>query len=102
MALASIDYCLASKNHINLIVAGKTLESRWRSMPEAQDDVRAGAAIWTFASDENPDLVLAAAGDYMAKESLLAIKIIKQELPKTKIRFVYVGSMSTGRFGLAK
>lgn len=102
-SLVALDYCLQSQQHINVITAGKTTEPRWRTLSQAQSDLRAGAAIWDFASDEGePDLVLAAAGDYMVKEALYAVKIIKQEAPDLKIRFVYVSALSTGGIGLAK
>lgn len=100
--LVALDYCITSMNHINAIVAGKTEEPRWRTLEQAQADLRAGACQWDFASDDDPDLVLAAAGDYMAKEALLAIKLIKQELPEVKLRFVYVSALSSGVFGLGK
>ena len=46
--------------------------------------------IWKFASDEHPDIVLAAIGDYLTKEALAAIQIIKTELPHVRVRFVSI------------
>ena len=100
--LVALDYCLTSLNHINVITAGKTEEPRWRTLEEAQADLRAGVCQWDFASDDNPDVVLAAAGDYMAKEALLARQIIKHDLPEIKLRFVYASALSSGAFGLGK
>ena len=71
-------------------------------MEEAQADLRAGVCQWDFASDDNPDLVLAAAGDYMVKEVLFARQIIKTDLPDTKLRVVYASALSSGAFGLGK
>ncbi len=56
-------------------------------------------AIWKFASDENPDIVFAAAGDYLTKESLAAIDILKSFAPDVKIRFVNVTTISYSGFG---
>ncbi len=100
--LVALDYCITSFNHINVITSGKTEEPRWRTLEEAQADLRAGVCQWDFASDDNPDLVLAAAGDYMVKEVLFARQIIKTDLPDTKLRVVYASALSSGAFGLGK
>lgn len=100
--IVALDYCLTSMNHVNVITSGKTEEPRWRTLEEAQADLRAGVCQWDFASDDNPDVAVAAAGDYMAKEALYAIKLLKQDLPEVKLRFVYASALSTGAFGLGK
>ena len=100
--MVAMDYCVTSRNHVNVITSGKTEEPRWRTLEEAQADLRAGVCQWDFASDADPDLVLAAAGDYMAKETLYAIQLLKKDLPEVKLRFVYASALSTGVFGLGK
>lgn len=45
---------------------------------------------WDFASEENPDIVFCGIGDYMTKEALAAIDLLKQELPTVRSRFVNV------------
>lgn len=82
--------CLASKNEINVIVAGKTLEPRWLTPELAQKEVEKGLMTWDFASDENPDLVFVGIGDYLTKEALAAISILKDSVPEVKLRFVNV------------
>ena len=100
--MVALDYCITSFNHVNVITSGKTEEPRWRTLEEAQADLRAGVCRWDFASDDDPDVVLAACGDYMAKEALYAIRLLKKDVPEAKLRFVYASALSTGAFGLGK
>ncbi len=92
--LAVLKHCLKSKNRINIIVAGKTLEPRWLTPQQAEEELKHGMMIWDFASDKNPDIIFSAIGDYMTKESLAAISILKIEAPEIKIRFVNVIELS--------
>jgi xylulose-5-phosphate/fructose-6-phosphate phosphoketolase len=89
-AVAVMKTCLESKSQINVIVGGKTDDPVWLTPEEAEAEVKAGISIWGFASDENPDIVLAASGNYMVKESLAAIDLAKQEHPELRTRFVDV------------
>ena len=93
-ALVVLKECLASKNKINIIVAGKTLEPRWLTPELAAEELKRGMMIWDFASEENPHIVFAAAGDYLTKEALAAIGIVKSETPEIKVRFVNVMELS--------
>lgn len=93
-SLVVLKECLESKNKINIIVAGKTLEPRWLTPELAQKELNDGMMIWDFASEENPHIVFAAAGDYLTKESLAAIGIVKNEAPEIKVRFVNVMELS--------
>ena len=49
---------------------------------------------WDFASDPEPDIVISAAGDYLTKECLAAIDIVKNEAPEIKMRFVNIMELS--------
>jgi xylulose-5-phosphate/fructose-6-phosphate phosphoketolase len=101
--LAVLEHCLASTRQINIIVAGKTLEPRWLTPQLAKKAVEAGIMTWDFASDDNPDIVLAAAGDYLTKESLAAISIVKKEWPDIRLRFLNILSLTScglGRGGM--
>jgi len=96
-ALAVIERMLSSKNEINVLSAGKTLEPRWRTVDQAKEDLKKGIAIWDFASDENPDIVFAGVGDYMTREALAAVEILKKEVPNLRVRFVNINTLgSTG------
>lgn len=97
--LAVLDHVLGSKNEINVIVAGKTPEPKWRTIEEAQDDLREGLRIWDFASDDDPHVVYAGVGDYMTKECLAAIELVKQEVPEIRVRFVNIVSLSAMGMG---
>jgi xylulose-5-phosphate/fructose-6-phosphate phosphoketolase len=94
-AVHTLKDCLATKNSINIIVAGKTDEPQWLTKEEARTQSDQGVMTWNFASDENPDIVIAVAGDYLVKEGLAAIKLAKAEYPSLKVRFVSVLQLSS-------
>ena len=93
-ALTVLKECMESKNRINIIIAGKTLEPRWLTSELAAQEVKDGLMVWNFVSEENPHIIFAAAGDYLTKESLAAIDIVKREAPEIKVRFVSVMELS--------
>ncbi len=97
--LAVLEQTLSSQRQINVIVAGKTFEPRWLTVDQARQNVRAGVSTWDFASDPDPQLVFAAAGDYLTKEALAAIDIIKTERPDVRLRFVSVMSLTSCGLG---
>jgi len=92
--LVCLHHCLASKNGINVVVAGKTLEPRWLTLELAEQEIKRGLMIWDFASDSDPDIVLSAAGDYLTKEALAAIDLVKQEAADVRLRFVNIMALS--------
>lgn len=98
-SLAVIEKSLESHDGINVIVAGKTLEPRWIGVDEAKEQLDDGVGIWKFASDENPDIVFSGIGDYVTKEALAAVDLLKSEAPEINIRFVNVMTLSKSGFG---
>lgn len=56
---------------------------------------------WDFASDEDPHVVLTAAGDYLTTESLAAIDIVKTDFPNARLRFVNIMSLASCGLGTA-
>lgn len=98
-ALVVLDHCLKSKNCINIIVAGKTLEPRWLTPELAKQELERGMMIWNFASDKNPDIIFSSIGDYMTKECLAAIDYLKKEFPEVKTRLVNIVELSSLGFG---
>jgi xylulose-5-phosphate/fructose-6-phosphate phosphoketolase len=88
--LAVLEKSLNATNGINVIVAGKTLEPRWLTPELAKKAVNEGLLVWDFASDVNPDIVLAGIGDYVTKEAIAALDLIKTDLPDIRVRFVNV------------
>lgn len=104
-SICILEKCLQTKNSINLIVAGKSDEPQWMSMDQAKKYVEEGVSVWDFVSDDNPDIVLAAIGDYLTKETLLAIHFIKRIRPSIRIRFVNIMELSifcAGSTGLCR
>jgi xylulose-5-phosphate/fructose-6-phosphate phosphoketolase len=98
-AVLVAEKCLASKNEINVIVAEKTLEPIWLTPEEARREVEDGLSIWNFASEENPDVVFAGCGQYLVKEALAAVSLLKQEAPEAKVRFVNIVEISPNTVG---
>ncbi|MFZ2038715.1 MAG: phosphoketolase family protein [Minisyncoccia bacterium] len=98
-AVAVMERCLKGRNEMNIIVAEKTPEVMWLTPEEAQKELQEGLMIWSFASDENPDIVLSAAGQYLTIETLAAVDLIKKEVPKAKIRFVNILELSANTLG---
>lgn len=97
--LVALEKMLTSVRQINAIVAGKTVEPRWLTPSLARKQIEQGLMVWDFASDEQPDIVMAAAGDYPTKETMAAIDIVKTERPEVRIRCVNVSSLTTMGFG---
>lgn len=98
-AEVAYDFMMSSTNVVNLTTFNKIDEPRYLSRELAEKEFENGAAIYDFISDDNPDIVLAAAGDIMAKEMIEAIKIIKKDFPELKIRFVYINTLSYRAIG---
>lgn len=91
--LSVADHCLRSKNYVNVIVSDKQLHLQFMDMNEAITHCMKGIGIWDWASNDQgqePDLVLAAAGDIPTLESLAASVMLREEFPDLKIRFINV------------
>ncbi|MEI6228856.1 MAG: phosphoketolase family protein [Candidatus Saccharibacteria bacterium] len=100
--LVVMERMLTATKQINVVVAGKTPEPQWLTPQLARRQLQTGLMIWDFASDENPDVVLAGIGDYPTKETLAAIDIAKSEMPNARLRFVNVSSLTASGFGQGK
>jgi xylulose-5-phosphate/fructose-6-phosphate phosphoketolase len=87
------DHCLRSTEYINVIVADKAPHLQYLEMDAAVKHCTKGIGIWDFASNdagEEPDVVMACAGDIPTSESLAAVAILRERCPDLKIRFVNV------------
>ena len=96
----TFDFMLKSENVVNFTTFDKNEEPRWIDSYHAQflfDN--GGASVFRFASDENPDIVLTAAGDIVARETLLAREILKKDIPELKTRFVGINALSYNAIG---
>jgi xylulose-5-phosphate/fructose-6-phosphate phosphoketolase len=91
--LSVMDHCLRSRHYVNVVVAGKHPAPQWLSMDAAVKHCSEGIGIWQWASNDQrnePDLVLACAGDVPTLESLAAVSILREHLPELKVRLVNV------------
>lgn len=97
--LVAMEKMMQSTRQINVMVAGKTPEPRWLTPELAKKQIETGIMTWNFASDDNPDVVLAGIGDYPTKETLAAIDLAKDEWPDIRLRFVNISSLTSRGFG---
>ena len=90
--LAVTDHCLRSRDRINLIVAGKQPEWQWLTMDAAVQHCVAGASIWSWAStaEDDPELVMACAGDVPTLETLAAVCLLRDYVPDIRVRVVNI------------
>ena len=96
--LSVMDHCLRSRDYVNVIVAGKQPELQWLDMNSAIRHCTAGLGIWEWASNdrgEEPDVVMACAGDVPTVETLAAVEILWNSFPELKIRTVNVVDLMT-------
>lgn len=92
--LSTFDHCLRSVDYVNVVVAGKQQEANWLSMPDAIEHCTRGLGIFDWAGTEiagqEPDVVLACAGDVPTLEVLAAARLLRAAIPALKVRVVNV------------
>ena len=91
--LSCFDHCIRTKNYVNVLVTSKHPRPQWLSMDEAVKHCTQGLGIWEWASNDNgeePDVVMACAGESPTLETLAAVKILRENIPDIKIRVVNV------------
>ena len=96
--LSVADHCLRSRNYVNVIVAGKQPALQWLDMESAVEHCTTGIGIWEWActdQGEEPDVVMACAGDIPTLETLAAVDLLRQHFPDIKIRVVNVVDLMT-------
>ena len=96
--LSVTDHCLRSRNYINVIVAGKQPQLQWLDMEAAARHCEAGVGIWGWASNDagqEPDAVMACAGDVPTLETLAAVDLLRQHVPGLRVRVVNVVDLMT-------
>ncbi len=96
--LSVTDHCLRSRNYVNVVVAGKQPAPQWLDIESAVAHCSAGLGIWDWASNdqgEEPDVVMACAGDVPTLETLAAVDLLRQYIPNLKIRVVNVVDLMT-------
>ena len=91
--LVSYDYCMKTRQKINVIVSSKHPTPQWLTLEEAKTHFQKGIGIWDFVSndqEEEPDIVLATIGSIPTIEGIAATTIIKKYIPNIKIRFINI------------
>jgi xylulose-5-phosphate/fructose-6-phosphate phosphoketolase len=97
-ALSIGRHCLESRNHVNLIVVDKQSHLQYLSIEDAEAHCAIGAGIWEWAGTEEvspdgsdqPDIVLASAGDVPTLETLAAAALLREYVPYLRVRVVNV------------
>lgn len=96
--LVITDRCLRSRDHVNVIVAGKQPGLQYMTMDEAVKHCSDGIGIWQWASNDfggQPDVVMACCGDVPSLETLAAVALLREWAPDLKVRVVNVVDLMT-------
>jgi len=95
--LAVAEEALVETNVCNIIVSDKQKHLQYMSLEQARAHVAKGISILGWASNDDcgsepddPDVVMACAGDIPTKETLAAVAILHREIPQLKIRVLNV------------
>ncbi|HKH16359.1 MAG TPA: phosphoketolase family protein, partial [Solirubrobacteraceae bacterium] len=92
--LSVADHCLRSRDYVNVVVAGKQPALDYLPMDQAVAHCARGLGIWPWAgterAGEEPEAVLACAGDVPTLEAVAAAAILRERLPDLAVRVVNV------------
>jgi xylulose-5-phosphate/fructose-6-phosphate phosphoketolase len=95
--LAVAEEALVETNVCNIIVCDKQKHLQYLSLERARQHVAKGIGLWSWASNDHhgsgpdePDVVMACAGDVPTKETLAAVEILRHEMPKLRVRVLNV------------
>jgi xylulose-5-phosphate/fructose-6-phosphate phosphoketolase len=95
--LAVAEEALVEDNVCNIIVSDKQSHLQYLTLEQARAHVAKGIGLWSWASNDDsgtepdePDVVMACAGDIPTKETLAAVEILRREIPSLKIRVLNV------------
>ena len=96
--LSVADHCLRSRDYVNVIVIGKQPAPQWLDAEAATAHCTAGLGVWAWASTDHghaPDIVLGCAGDVPTMEVLAAVSLLREHLPRVRLRVVNVVDLMT-------
>lgn len=95
--LAVAEQALVETNVCNIIVSDKQSHLQYLTLEQARAHVAKGIGLWSWASNDHighepdePDVVMACAGDIPTKETLAAVEILRREIPRLRIRVLNV------------
>jgi xylulose-5-phosphate/fructose-6-phosphate phosphoketolase len=102
-ARAAMEFALGAENVVNLTTFSKTDEPQWIDSNHADFQLEhGGASVFQFASDEEPQMVLAGCGDLVSKEVLFGMDLAREKLPSLRLRFVGIAALCHGAIGTTK
>ncbi|GEM_PF-1480845 len=96
--LSVTDHCLRSTNYVNLIVIDKQPQLQWLDMRAAREHCTRGYGPWAWAGTfggDDPDVVLACAGDVVTMETVAASELLRRMVPDLRVRLVNVVDLMT-------
>ena len=96
--LAVADHCFRAKDYVNLVIIDKQPQLQWLDIETARALCVRGASIWEWASTErgeDPDVVLACAGDTPTLETIAAAAWLREHAPSMRVRLVNVVDLMT-------
>jgi xylulose-5-phosphate/fructose-6-phosphate phosphoketolase len=92
--LSVADHCLRSQDYVNLIIIDKQPQLQWLDLEAARAHCALGSSVWSWASSEvegeEPDVVLACAGDTPTLETIAAAWWLRKHAPEMRVRVVNV------------
>ncbi|MEB3264508.1 MAG: phosphoketolase family protein [Synechococcus sp.] len=95
--LAVAEVAMTETNVCNIIVSDKQKHLQYLNLEQARQHVAKGIGLWSWASNDDcgtepdePDVVMACAGDIPTKETLAAVEILRREIPHLRIRVLNV------------
>ncbi len=91
--LSVADHCFRSEGYVNLVIIDKQPELQWLDIDAARAHCARGASTWDWAGNENgedPDIVLACAGDIATLETMAAAAWLREKAPELRVRVVNV------------
>lgn len=92
--LCVADHVLRTRDTVNVVVAGKHPCFDWLDLEAARTHCARGLGVWEWAGTERdgeePDVVLACAGDVPTLETLAAASLLREWLPDVAVRVVNV------------
>ena len=91
--LSVSDHCFRSRNYVNLVIIDKQPQLQWLDLAAAREHCARGASVWRWASTQNgedPDVILACAGDIATLETMAAAAWLREKAPALRVRVVNV------------
>jgi xylulose-5-phosphate/fructose-6-phosphate phosphoketolase len=95
--LAVAETALLETNVCNIIVSDKQKHLQYLTLEQARQHVAKGIGLWSWASNDHhgsepdePEVVMACAGDIPTKETLAAVEILRREIPSLRVRVLNV------------